>query len=357
MKHLSIKYSTGTYTIVIDEGILSRLKNYFEKEYTSIFIISDENVAKIYLHDVVKHLDNANVFQYIIPAGEASKSIEHYYALQTAAIENGLDRNALILALGGGVVGDLAGFVAATFMRGIDYIQVPTTILAHDSSVGGKTAINHELGKNLIGAFYPPAAVLYDIEALSTLPAKEIRSGYAELVKEGLISSNELFEEMLQVDLASLKNEILEKHILAGIKVKADIVEADEKELGIRSFLNLGHTFAHALETELGYGAITHGEAVAVGLLFSLHVSEAEFSKELPYNQIECWLNKNNYPIQTITFASENILKRMKSDKKTVNSQIKMVLLKAPGNIVNREISNKAMSGYLQTFKERLIKE
>lgn len=357
MKQLSIKYSTGTYPIIIDEGIISRLKNYFEKEYTSIFIISDENVAKLYLNDVVKHLDNNNLFQYIIPAGEASKSVEHYYAIQTAAIENGLDRNALILALGGGVVGDLAGFVAATFMRGIDYIQVPTTILAHDSSVGGKVAINHELGKNLIGAFYPPAAVLYDIAVLSTLSAKEIRSGYAELMKEGLIASKDLFEEMLQVNLASLKNETLEKHILAGIKVKAGIVEADEKELGIRSYLNLGHTFAHALETELGYGVITHGEAVAVGLLFSIHVSEAEFSKELPYNQLKSWLYRNSYPVQTITFDSEKMMKKMKSDKKAVKNQIKMVLLKAPGKLLNREISDKAMLTYLQTFKERLIKE
>ncbi|WP_405101813.1 3-dehydroquinate synthase [Oceanobacillus sp. FSL H7-0719] len=356
MQRLSIEYSTGTYPILIGQRILSTLKDSLEKEYTSIFVITDENVAEIYLDEVVEHLSDCKVFQYILPAGEASKNIDQYYRLQTAAIEKGLDRNALILALGGGVVGDLAGFVAATFMRGIDYIQIPTTILAHDSSVGGKVAINHEHGKNLIGAFYPPAAVYYDIATLSSLPAKEIRSGYAELVKEGLISGKELFEEMLQVSLVSIKNETLEKHILAGIKVKADIVEADERELGIRSYLNLGHTFAHALEAELGYGVITHGEAVAVGLLFSIHVSEAEFGVELPYDELKSWLEKNNYPLQTITFDPKKIMKRMKSDKKAVRNRIKMVLLKAPGKLLNKELADQKILNYLEIFKERLIK-
>lgn len=355
MEQLTIKTSTNTYNILVGEGLRFKLDTYIKKKYSTIFIITDENVAKLYLNDVRMSLKAYKLFQYIIPAGEKAKSMEQYEALQTAAIKNGLDRNSLIIALGGGVVGDLAGFVAATFMRGIDYIQIPTTILAHDSSVGGKVAINHPFGKNLIGSFYPPAAVIYDIDTLSSLSDKETRSGYAELIKEGLIDSNELFERMIQVNLNKLKNDELQEHVLLGIKVKAEIVEADEKEQGIRSYLNLGHTFAHALEAELGYGVITHGEAVAIGLLFSLHVSEGVFNKELPYETLKEWLKDNHYPLQSILFDTGNILNRMKSDKKSINQRIRMVLLKAPGQLVNYEILDEDMLKFMQTFKERLV--
>lgn len=355
MEQLTIKTSTNTYNILVGEGLRFKLDTYIKKKYSTIFIITDENVAKLYLNDVRMSLKAYKLFQYIIPAGEKAKSMEQYEALQTAAIKNGLDRNSLIIALGGGVVGDLAGFVASTFMRGIDYIQIPTTILAHDSSVGGKVAINHPFGKNLIGSFYPPAAVIYDIDTLSSLSDKETRSGYAELIKEGLIDSNELFERMIQVNLNKLKNDELQEHVLLGIKVKAEIVEADEKEQGIRSYLNLGHTFAHALEAELGYGVITHGEAVAIGLLFSLHVSEGVFNKELPYETLKEWLEDNHYPLQSIFFDTGNILNRMKSDKKSINQRIRMVLLKAPGQLVNYEILDEDMLKFMQTFKERLV--
>jgi len=355
MERLTIKSSTITYDIIIGENIRFELGTYINKKYSTILVITDENVAKLYLDDVRKSLTGHNVFQYIIPTGEKSKSLEQYYALQTSAIESGLDRNSLIIALGGGVVGDLAGFVAATFMRGIDYIQMPTTILAHDSSVGGKVAINHELGKNLIGSFYPPVAVLYDIGTLPSLSRKEIRSGYAELLKEGLISNRDLFETMLSVNLTTITNETLQKHILEGIKVKAEIVEADEKEHGIRSHLNLGHTFAHALEAELGYGAITHGEAVAIGLLFSIHVSEAVYNIELPYERLKTWLEYNEYPLQSFSFDPTKIAHRMKTDKKATNQEVKMVLLKGPGQLITKEISDEKMTDYLQTFAERLV--
>lgn len=354
MEQLTVKTSTNVYDIVVDEGIRFKIKDYIKQDYSSIFIITDENVAELYLDDLLQNLKEFRLFHYIIPAGENSKSLTYYNELQTAAIENGLDRNSLIIAFGGGVVGDLAGFVAATFMRGIDYIQVPTTILAHDSSVGGKVAINHKLGKNLIGSFYPPAAVLYDIETLSTLSEKETRSGYAELVKEGLIADERSFEMMISDNLSSMTSDTLAKHIMEGIKVKAEIVQADEKEHGVRSYLNLGHTLAHAMEAEFGYGAITHGEAVAVGLLFSFHVSEAFFGVELPFDKLSKWLTENQYPIHSVNFDNDKIVERMKTDKKAVNQQIKMVLLKSPGQLSVEEISDSEINGYLQTFKERL---
>ncbi len=170
-----------------------------------------------------------------------------------------MDRQSLIIALGGGVVGDAAGFAAATFMRGVGFIQMPTTILAHDSSVGGKVAINHEQGKNLIGSFYPPDAVIYDIQTLHTLSKQEVRSGYAELVKEALLADANFFQELMSQRLSSLTNRQLAEHLTKGIRIKSTIVEQDERESSVRKFLNLGHTLGHALEAMLGYGKWTHG--------------------------------------------------------------------------------------------------
>ncbi|MHA6251101.1 3-dehydroquinate synthase [Oceanobacillus sp. CAU 1775] len=355
MEKLTIKTSTNTYPIIIGKDVRKHLKEYISKDYSSIFIITDENVAEHYLSDIRSALDGKQFHEKILPAGENTKSIEWYTEIQTEAIKNGLDRNSLIIALGGGVVGDLAGLVAATFMRGIDYIQMPTTILAHDSSVGGKVAINHPLGKNLIGAFYPPASVIYDVATLTTLPISEIRSGYAEIIKEGLIANERLFEDILKKDLSFRTQEELANDLLQAIKVKADIVEADEKEQGIRSYLNLGHTFAHALEAELGYGKITHGEAVAIGLLFAIHVSESVFSVDLPFVNLKDWLNNNNYPIHAFDYDSKRILNKMKADKKTINQQIKMVLLKAPEKLINYELSDAELIDHLEIFKERLV--
>src|SRR5690625_947633 len=169
MKELQITTSTHSYSVYIGHKLRDRLNDFIDKDYSSILIVTDENVAALYLDDIISALKEKTIYYKIINSREASKNMENFYMIQTYAIENRLDRRSLIIALGGGVVGDLAGFVAATFMRGIDYIQIPTTILAHDSSVGGKVAINHELGKNLIGSFYPPQAVIYDVHTLQTL--------------------------------------------------------------------------------------------------------------------------------------------------------------------------------------------
>ncbi|WP_156289231.1 3-dehydroquinate synthase [Oceanobacillus salinisoli] len=355
MEEIQVKSSSHKYKIVIGEGIRYTIQQYFKKEYSSIFIISDDKVADLHLAAVKDSLPNENVYVTIIPEGEQSKSIDVYYRLQTDAINFGLDRKSLIIALGGGVVGDLAGFVAATFMRGIDFIQVPTTILAHDSSVGGKVAINHELGKNMIGSFYAPVAVIYDVEALSTLNNKEVRSGYAELIKEALIADEDSFHHFMRTNLKEITNQQLQNHLSFGIKVKANIVEEDEKETGVRKYLNLGHTLGHALESELGYGKLSHGEAVAIGLLFSLYVSDKVFLNEAPFDTLLAWLKNNGYPIDLEEWNIEALIQRMKADKKTTNKRIQMVLLERVGKPTVKEVEDEALITYLQSFKEKLV--
>lgn len=357
MDPIVVNSSSHSYKIIVGENLRFKIHEYLPKEYSAIMVITDETVAEIYLEDVMDHLSHNRIYHTVIPSGEQSKSIDMYYKLQTEAITNGLDRRSLIIALGGGVVGDLAGFVAATFMRGIDYVQVPTTILAHDSSVGGKVAINHEKGKNLIGNFYPPQAVIYDVNTLQSLSPSEIRSGYAELVKEALISDHTFFLELMKANLASLSNDELVNHIQKGIKVKAKVVEADEKESGVRMFLNLGHTLGHALEAKLGYGALTHGEAVAIGLLFALYVSEETYSIDLPSQTLRDWMVKNHFPVSLPRINTDDIINIMKLDKKAVNSQIQMVLLEAVGKPTVMELNDKDISDFLNSFLGELIKK
>ncbi len=350
MKHIEIISNSHAYPVYIGENIRFKLGSYITGKYSSILIIADQNAGDLYLNDLIDSLQDQNVYTAIIPAGERSKSIDNFYRLQTKAIEYNLDRKSLIIALGGGVIGDLAGFTAATYMRGVDYIQVPTTILAHDSSVGGKVAINHELGKNLIGSFYPPQMVLYDVATLETLPVHEVRSGYAELIKEALIADAAYFENLLLTDVKNIPPDELADHLYQGIKIKAAIVEEDEKEAGIRKYLNLGHTLAHALEAELGYGSMTHGEAVAVGLLFALYVSENLFSAVLPRKVLLDWLKKNNYPLQLPPLEEEVLINKMKSDKKTVNGNIQMVLLKQTAEPCVQEIADNDLKRLLTSF-------
>src|SRR5690625_854966 len=354
MHTITVQSSSHAYDITVAENIRFQLKTYLPKSYKKILIVTDEKVAGLYLQDIKDNFQAEQIFCSIVPSGEQSKSIDMYYKLQTEAIENGLDRQSLIIALGGGVVGDLAGFVAATFLRGVDYIQIPTTILAHDSSVGGKVAINHQLGKNLIGSFYSPRAVIYDVETLQSLETHEVRSGYAELVKEAFISEPKFVTELLQTRLTELSNQALAEHLQKGISVKADIVEADERESGVRMYLNLGHTLAHALEAELGYGELTHGEAVAIGMLFAIRVSERRFSSTLPYKSLYNSMIANEYPIQLPDLDVGQLIARMHVDKKVVNQTIQMVLLKEIGQPVIQEVTDQALRNDLQLFLKEL---
>lgn len=356
MQSMKVNTSTHEYNVYIGKSLRFKLQQLLPKKYSRILIVTDDVIAPLYLKDIKEALTNneAHIIDVVIPNGEYSKNIEQFYHLQTVALENNLDRQSLIIALGGGVIGDLAGFVAASFMRGIDYIQMPTTILAHDSSVGGKVAINHELGKNLIGAFYPPRAVIYDIDTLQSLPTHEVRSGYAEIVKEAFIAKNELREELLSKQLSDITEAELMNHLYEGIAIKANIVEQDERESHIRMFLNFGHTLAHAIEAELKYGEITHGEAVAIGMLFALRVSEDYMELDLQSERYKKWMQMNNYPLSLYEIERNSIIEKMKLDKKSTDERIQMVLLKQFAKPTVVHLSDEQMAHYLDTFIKEL---
>jgi len=352
MKTLQVNASARSYEVSVGGGLRFQLNNFIKKDYSKILIVTDDVVASLYLNDVMNNF--SKVKTYIIPSGEASKSLEMYSQLQTYLLKHHFDRNGLIIALGGGVVGDLAGFVAATYMRGIDYIQIPTTILAHDSSIGGKVAINHELGKNMIGSFYPPVAVVYDVDCLTTLPASEVRSGYAELVKEAYIRDTDFLDELLCLKLNDIQKDDLIRHLYQGMKIKAQIVEQDERETKIRKYLNFGHTLAHALETELGYGTITHGEAVAIGMQFALELSEKHYCNKLSTQAYRQWLKKNHYPSIPMPLQENAIINHMKHDKKAHNDQLQFVLLEELAHPVIKDLTENDIENALHPFLKEL---
>ncbi|WP_280768223.1 3-dehydroquinate synthase [Salipaludibacillus daqingensis] len=336
---LKIKSESHEYPVYIENGVRHEtyqvITESLDKPASSYMVIADKTVADLYLDDVMSSFPcEDKPFVSIIPSGEASKSLFQYEQLLTDALERGLDRQAVIIALGGGVTGDLAGFVAATYMRGVRFIQLPSTLLAHDSSVGGKTGVNHPLGKNLIGAFHPPSAVIYDSEMLTSMPEKEWRSGFAEVIKHGFIA-DVTFLDWLQENVSSFSScssETINTMLARSIQVKATIVQEDEREQGVRAFLNFGHTLAHGIEAELGYGEITHGEAVVIGMIFALKLSENYYEKQLDYDHIINYLTELGYDLQIPTTCSfENLIKRMKLDKKAADKMIRFVLLEDIG--------------------------
>lgn len=337
-KELKVKSSSHAYSIIIEKGLRKRLYDFItytlDQKPSAYFIVTDDCVADFYLDEVLQSFPaHVRVETAIVPQGEKSKSFQQYEDLLTKALEKKLDRQSMIIALGGGVVGDLAGFVAATYMRGIPFVQVPTTLLAHDSSVGGKVGINHPYGKNMVGAFHQPSLVLYDPECLLTLPEKEWRSGFAEVIKHGFID-NEDFLKLLKEKVTTLNKwdmKVLSEILYLSIQVKANIVEEDEREAGKRAFLNFGHTLGHAIESHLGYGKITHGEAVAIGMKFALRLSEKLYQVNLHYEPYITMLEKLGYEFTLPNVNLHDLIERMKVDKKAHNQSIRFVLLRKFG--------------------------
>ncbi|QDQ02095.1 3-dehydroquinate synthase [Lysinibacillus fusiformis] len=267
---------------------------------------------------------------FVLPGGEACKTFEQYNAAQTFLLEQKCSRKSFIFALGGGAVGDLTGFVAATYMRGVPFIQIPTTILAHDSAVGGKTAINHPLGKNMIGAFYQPEGVIYDTVFTETLPEREVRSGTAEVIKHAMISNAAWLQELMTADtVIHFNTDELAKQLKAGIEVKAKIVAEDETEQSVRKYLNLGHTYGHAIEAAAGYGKVAHGEAVMIGLVYCLLLSERY--GELDRDFTTAFLRfavKNGYPFEAVNnYSFEQLTEYLLKDKKAEYGVLQFVLL------------------------------
>lgn len=359
MEKILIQTDSKTYQVMIGEGVLAEIASFLSSHFqklTKILIITDENVAKIHLSKMTDSLDEFKPIVFVAPGGEKAKTFEVYYQALSTALENHLDRKSVILSLGGGAVGDLSGFVASSFMRGIPFIQIPTTILAHDSAVGGKVAINHPLGKNMIGAFYQPEAVFYDLDLLTTLPPAELRSGFAEVIKHALIHDNEFYLWLVTNvnDLQTLNSDQLHYALTKGVKVKREFVSKDEKETGIRAYLNFGHTLAHAIESEMGFGKVTHGEAVLIGMIYALDLSKKLLGLTFDLDEFIGWVQKLGYQTQIPSQASnERLLEKMKQDKKSIGESVHFVLLEKVGVPVLKEISDITLLSSLNNFSEK----
>ncbi len=303
-------------------------------------VISDENVAPLYANRVYHSLGDAgfNPMLDVLPAGEPTKCQEQLMGLYIKAAEHRLDRGCFIVALGGGVIGDLAGFAAASWLRGIRFVQVPTSLLAMvDSSVGGKTGINIAAGKNLVGAFHQPELVMIDSDTLQTLPPREFAAGMAEVVKYGIIWDTELFHALEGIASEhypfSQEEETMGKIIARCCEIKAEVVRLDEREGGLRGILNFGHTVAHAIENVAGYGQYLHGEAVAIGMVYATHLSVAlkDFSFD-ELTRIEKLLASLTLPIGAPTLRWEEVRAAITLDKKTVAGLPKFVLCERLGS-------------------------
>ncbi|MEK7260685.1 MAG: 3-dehydroquinate synthase, partial [Pseudomonadota bacterium] len=302
MKTLDVKLGERSYPILIGSGLLARgelLTRHIAG--TSAVVVTNATVAPLYLSKVRAHLERYHPVEVTLPDGEQHKSLTVLNRIFDALLENRCDRQTTIIALGGGVVGDMAGFAAATYQRGVPFIQMPTTLLAQvDSSVGGKTGVNHALGKNMIGAFYQPRAVIIDTDTLTTLPDRELSAGLAEVIKYGLIRDPAFFVWLEQHLDRLLKRDpdALAEAIERSCRNKAEVVAADEREAGVRATLNLGHTFGHAIETGMGYGAWLHGEAVAAGMAMAADLSHRlGWLKETDLARIRALLERARLPV------------------------------------------------------------
>jgi 3-dehydroquinate synthase len=336
---ISVSLKERSYDIIISPNSIEYLADFLEqKKYSKICVITDENVAPLHLPKLCKVLEKTNIpFDSIITkAGEQTKSFTSLAKICEEILSKGIDRKSLIIAFGGGVIGDLSGFIASILLRGIDFIQIPTTLLsAVDSSVGGKTAINSNSGKNLIGSFYQPQLVLCDLNFLKTLPIRELRSGYAEVVKYGFIFDENFFEflEKNYTKIFAFDAEILQKIITRSCEIKAEIVGRDERETGERALLNFGHTFGHIFETETKYSSeILHGEAVALGMAMAAKMSQNfAMISESDFLRIESHLKNcgfvTDYKKIRSTWNKENLISHLYKDKKNEGKNLTFILL------------------------------
>ena len=340
MREINVNLGSRSYPIYIGSGLLQSADLFRKLINTSqVMVVTDTNVEKLYLSGLLKSLDGFKVSVHVIPDGEIHKNLETMNGLMTDLLQNRFGRTSCMVALGGGVVGDLTGFSAACFQRGIKFIQVPTTLLAQvDSSVGGKTAVNHALGKNMIGAFHQPAGVIADVSVLQTLPARELASGLAEVIKYGLIRDPDFYDwlESNITRLVAREPEALEYAIERSCFNKAFVVAEDETETGVRATLNLGHTFGHAVETGLNYKLWLHGEAVGLGMLMAAHMSMlCGWLTADTCARIRSLLVQTGLPVKLpVELANADIRDLMSVDKKVSHGRLKLILLKGIGEAV-----------------------
>ena len=336
MQTLRIELGSRSYPILIGPGLLDDAGHVAGAIAAhDVLVVTNVTVAPLYLARLERGLAGKRVGSVVLPDGEHFKTLDTLGRVFDALVDLRLNRDACVVALGGGVVGDLAGFAAACYQRGVDYVQVPTTLLAQvDSSVGGKTGVNHPGGKNLIGAFHQPRAVLADTSTLETLPPRELRAGLAEVVKYGLIEDAALLAwlEGNVEKLLTLEPPALAHAIFRSCEIKARIVAADEREHGERALLNLGHTFGHAIETATGYGEWLHGEAVAVGMLLAADLSRRlGFLGAAEVQRVRALLSRIGLPTQAPAIGADRALALMGMDKKVLAGRIRLVLLERLG--------------------------
>jgi 3-dehydroquinate synthase len=332
MEKIDVCLGARGYPIYVGEGLLNH-GSLIEETLPGpdILIVTNDVVAPLYLESLRKALSHCSVRELVLPDGEQFKTLDTVSKIFDELVAAGLGRDCTVVALGGGVVGDMAGFAAACYQRGVGFVQVPTTLLAQvDSSVGGKTAVNHPAGKNLIGAFYQPVCVVADTTTLATLEEREYRAGLAEVIKYGLILDAGFFDWLEQALPALLRRETaaLEKAITRSCQIKADIVARDETEQGVRALLNLGHTFGHAIEAVYGYGRWLHGEAVAAGMTMA-----AEFSARLGHlsasaaDRLAMVLEASGLPTRPPALDYQRFVAALNRDKKVRAGQLRLVLL------------------------------
>ncbi|PCI23280.1 MAG: 3-dehydroquinate synthase [Piscirickettsiaceae bacterium] len=341
MTQLIVDLGDRSYPIFITKGLLGD-QGMFD-EYLSgkhVLIVTNETIAPLYLKPLKEMFAaDIKVSTCILPDGEQYKTLEYLNKIFDSLLENRCNRQVTLMALGGGVIGDMTGFAAASYQRGVSFIQVPTTLLSQvDSSVGGKTGVNHSLGKNMIGAFYQPTCVLVDISTLSTLPDKELSAGLAEVIKYGAICDAEFFR-WLEKNMDALRRrdpEALSYAIQKSCEKKAEVVAKDERESGIRATLNFGHTFGHAIEAHMGYGNWLHGEAVSVGMCIAADLScGLGWLPEGDSMRLKLLCEKAGLPVHSPNnMAFDDYLNYMRSDKKNITDKIRFVLLKSIGEAV-----------------------
>ena len=363
---LHVELGARSYDIVIGQGLIADAGGRIGALMTGsrAVIVTDDNVGPLYLPRLQESLSAAAIqhASITVPAGEKTKDFNHLQKLTDELLAARIDRSTLLIALGGGVIGDLAGFAAAITMRGIDFVQVPTTLLAQvDSSVGGKTGINSARGKNLIGAFHQPRLVLADLECLDSLPRRQLLAGYAEIIKYGLINDPQFFD-WLEINGGAVTDgdKAAQHHaVLTSCAAKAAIVAADERESGVRALLNLGHTFGHALEAETGYdGTLLHGEVVAMGMTLAYDFSQTlGLCSGRDCERVRSHLNAIGLPTKlgdlaaassTAGWTADALITHMALDKKAENGKMVFVLARAIGDcFINRDVSIDQLRAFL----------
>lgn len=343
----------GRYPIRIAPGRLDALAESIPADATAIAVITNPTVAALYGERVERALaaTGKRIIRVALPDGEAHKNSDTLNLIFDALLTHRLDRRAVLVALGGGVIGDMTGFAAAVYMRGVRFVQVPTTLLSQvDSSVGGKTAINHPLGKNMIGAFYQPISVEIDTDVLATLPAREVSAGLAEVIKYGLILDPEFWAwcEREVAALRALEPQALAHAIARSCQLKARVVSEDERDLGLRAILNLGHTFGHAIESGMGYGAWLHGEAVGCGMVQAAELSaEVDGFVKADVARVRALVAAIGCPVVAPDLGLAQWVAHMQMDKKTEGGALKFVLMPTLGQAHVRSVPHDALARVL----------